>query len=179
MCSSDLATTAYPQVVFKNIPRISQTGFVDTTENYMTTVIEPVGSYLPNYYKGTIPLTKTLSSGVATNFLTIANLNTYGKFEITCHANFGAISIIEKYSFIVYNSSTVSGITNTSILHEATANYTSVWVFTATPNVPAGTVVLAMQATQGGALGAGQSLSFRAEVDYVVTESGVGGLYLM
>jgi hypothetical protein len=172
-------TTAYPNVVFSNIPRISQTGFVDTTENYMTMVMQPTGAYIPNYYKGTLPLTKTLSSGVATNFLTIANLNTYGKFEITCHANFGAISIIEKYSFIVYNSSSVSGITNTTVLHETSGNYTSTWVFTATPNAGAGTVVLAMQATQGGTLGTGQSITFRAEVDYVVSESGVGGLYLM
>ena len=171
------ATTALKNVVINNVPRITNTGLLDTTANYLTLNISP--TRLSNYFRKTIEFSKTLTDNVLTGLCEIRNIDVYGKFKLTMHGALGTAYVIKEYQFIISGSSNVSTVATNNVLDTSGGNWIAVMTLTLTPDAGNAKVVVSATVDTQGALGNGQSFPLFAELEIVVSESGVGGIYLL
>jgi len=172
------STTAFPNVSVSNVPRITQTGFLDNTlVNYLT--LNPSPAPILDYFRRSFQSTKTLTSGAATNIFQLRNFNNYCKCKLTFHGYLGLAYVIEEYQFIIVNpGSTTSTVANTTILNTSVVNWTVALTLTLVPDAGNGYTTIQATAVTGGVLGTGQPFPLYAELDIVATDSGVAGVYL-
>jgi hypothetical protein len=173
---SAASTIAYQNVIFRGIPRISNNGFLDGATNHLTLDVNP--SSQTNYYRRTLEIKKTLSDNVATNLADLRNFDSYAAFKLRLHGSIGTAYVIKEYQFIITASSKVSAVAVNNVLDTSAGNWVAVMSITLTPNAGAGTVMLSATVDTNGALGNGQSFTIFGELECVVAESGVGGIYL-
>lgn len=170
-------TTAYRNVKFRNIAKITNTGFLDSSANRLSLDIEP--QQLPNYFNKTIEFSKTLSDNVSTNVIEIRNIDNYAKCKLTVHGKLGTAYVIKEYEFTIVSSSTVSTVVSTTVLDTSAGNWVVALSASITGDSPNAKVVIALLANNSGSLGEGQSFTAYGTLEIQAVESGVGGVYLV
>lgn len=172
------AVTAFNNVYFSNVPKLTQSGFVDGTANYLTLNLDrpPVAGHWQRSFFNT----KVLQDAVPDDLFQLRNFAEYCKCKLTLHGYLGLAYVIKEYQFIIVSpGSTTSSVATTTVLDTSGGNWIANMSMTLTPDPGNGYTTISATVDTDGALGAGQPFTIYAQLEISATETGVAGVYLM
>lgn len=171
-------TTAFNNVQFRNVPKLTQSGFISNTANFLTLNLDRAPT--SGHWQRAFFNRKILADGVAGNMFQLRNLSEYCKCKLTMHGSLGTAYVIKEYQFIIVSpGSTTSAVAATTVLDTSGGNWIANMSVTLTPDAVNGYTTISATVDTGGALGAGQPFTLYAELEISAIETGVGGVYLM